>query len=85
VGVFLGKMICPPTPTIGVCDGLVAPQNSVRTESGTGVQEEADGAPINQKAYLGLQKQEGSCREGSPKVPSIICCQPYEVGTGARV
>jgi hypothetical protein len=32
VGVFLGKMVCPPTLTIGVCDGLVAPQNSVRTE-----------------------------------------------------
>jgi hypothetical protein len=32
VGVFLGKMVCPPTPTIGVCDGLVGPQNSISTE-----------------------------------------------------
>jgi hypothetical protein len=32
MGVFLGKMVCPPTLTIGVCDRLVAPQNSVRTK-----------------------------------------------------
>jgi hypothetical protein len=50
----------------------------------TSVQEEADGVPINQKAYLGLQKPDGSCREGSPKAPSIISCQAYEVRTGAR-
>jgi hypothetical protein len=76
MGVFLGKIVCPPTPTIGVCDGLVAPhiwfcQNQ---KSGTSVQEEADGAPINQKAYLGLQKRDGSPQEGSPKAPSIISC-----------
>jgi hypothetical protein len=52
-------------------------------ESGTSVQEEADGAPINQKAYLGLQKQDGSGWEGSPKAPSIphrVAANPMRSG-----
>jgi hypothetical protein len=44
VGVFLGKIVCPPTLTMGVCDGLVGPQNSVRTEKV---------APVSRRRHMG--------------------------------
>jgi hypothetical protein len=44
MGVFLGKIVCPPTPTIGICDGLVAPQNSVSTKKV---------APVSRRRHMG--------------------------------
>jgi hypothetical protein len=44
MGVFLGKMVCPPTLTIGVCDGLVGLQNSVRTK---------EVAPVFRRRHMG--------------------------------
>jgi hypothetical protein len=58
VGVFLGKMACPPTPTIGVCDGLVGPQNSVRTEKMAPVSRRRQmGRPSTKRLTLGFRNE----------------------------
>jgi hypothetical protein len=58
MGVFLGKIVCPPTLTIGVCDGLVSPQNSVRTEKVAPVSRRRQmGHPSTRRLTLGSRNE----------------------------
>jgi hypothetical protein len=65
MGVFVGKIVCPPTPTVGVCDGLVAPQNSVRTEKVALVSRRRQmGRPSTRRLTLGKLVPEGETSLG---------------------
>jgi hypothetical protein len=58
MGVFLGKMVCPLTLTMGVCDGLVAPQNSVSTEKVAPVSRRRQmGCPSTKSLTLGSRNE----------------------------
>jgi hypothetical protein len=68
MGVFLGKIVCPPTLTIGVCDGLVAPKNSVRTEKVAPVSRRRQmGHPSTRRLTLGSRNEVVVARRGVPR------------------
>jgi hypothetical protein len=67
MGVFLGKIVCLPAPTIGFCDGLVAPQNSVRTEKVAPVSRRRQmGHPLTRRLTLGSRNKMVVARRGVP-------------------
>jgi hypothetical protein len=68
MGVFLGKIVCPPTPTVGVCDGLVAPQNSVRTKKVAPVSRRRQmGGPSTRRLTLGSRNGMVVAGRGVPR------------------
>jgi hypothetical protein len=68
MGVFLGKIVCPPTPTIGVCDGLVAPKISVRSEKVAPVSRRRQmGHPSTRRLTLGSRNKMVVAGRGVPR------------------
>jgi hypothetical protein len=81
MGILLGKIVCPPTPTIGVCDGLVAPQNSVRTEKVAPVSRKRQmGHPSTRKLTLGSRKEMVVARRGVPRPLQSSVASPMRLG-----
>jgi hypothetical protein len=81
MGVFLGKTVCPPTPTIGVCDGLVAPQNSVRTEKVAPVSRRRQmGCPSTRRLNLGSRNEMVVAGRGVPRPLQSSVASPMRSG-----
>jgi hypothetical protein len=78
---FLGKMVCPPTPTIGVCDGLVAPQNSVRTKKVAPVSKRRPmGHPSTRRLTLGSRNKMVVAGRGVPGPLQSSVASPMRLG-----
>jgi hypothetical protein len=81
MGVFLGKIVCPPTPTVGVCDGLVAPQNSVRTEKVAPVSRRRQmGHPSTRRLTLGSRNEMVVAGRGVPRPLQLSVASPMRSG-----
>jgi hypothetical protein len=81
MGVFLGKIVCPPTPTIGVCDGLVAPQNSVRTKKVAPMSRRRQmGHPSTRRLTLGSRNKMVVARRGVPRPLQLSVASPMRLG-----
>jgi hypothetical protein len=81
MGVFVGKIVCPPTPTVGVCDGLVAPQNSVRTEKVALVSRRRQmGRPSTRRLTLGSRNDMVVTGRGVPRPLQSSVASPMRSG-----
>jgi hypothetical protein len=81
MGVFLGKIVCPPTLTIGVCDGLVAPKNSVRTKKVAPVSRRRQmGCPSTRRLTLGSRNEMVVARRGVPRLVQSSVASPMRSG-----
>jgi hypothetical protein len=81
MGVFLGKIVCPPTPTIEVCDGLVAPQNSVRTKKVAPMSRRRQmGHPSTRRLTLGSRNKMVVARRGVPRPLQLSVASPMRLG-----
>jgi hypothetical protein len=81
MAVFLGKIVCPPIPTIGVCDGLVAPQNSVRTEKvALASRRRQMGHPSTRRLTLGSRNEMVVARRGVPRPLQSSVASPIRSG-----
>jgi hypothetical protein len=81
MGVFLGKMVCPPIRTVGVCDGQVAPQNSVSTEKVAPVSRRRHmGHPSTKRLTLGSRNEMVVARRGVPRPLQSSVASPMRSG-----
>jgi hypothetical protein len=81
MGVFLRKIACPPTLTIGVCDGLVAPQNSVRTEKVALVSRRRQmGRPSTRRLTLGSRNEMVVAGREVPRPLQLSVASPMRSG-----